>query len=514
LAPLLLAAGVFVFLIAQYAVFVTISGSTTPYFEEPIGYRHFYSLRIIYGGETPWIPQGHTAGIVHHLLQMLLTAVGYPTADLSARLDTFVTVNVVAWLLAVAAALYVVCRTIANTPLSVAVCSLLVLFANATDAHSIWHLHPDYHVVILLMAVVTLAWLARILLVRDARLCSWASAFALGAFAGLCVGNKITNVVYPLTIGLFYLYVDRRNFQKVASSAVIGVAVLCIVVTIYYAGNPKGIWIFLVGLKSFVRAQTLSDAGAHAFLQFAYGLRPRGSLDLAWLGVVLIPLALAAGATRRFRPVLLLAPGLAFIVYFLFRRNYSWSALEVHLYVWLSICIFLIVAFHPMYTKSHPAARSWAICGLSLIMVLAAGAISFPRIASLAAWNGEFYAGYRTFLATIEKRGKVLNLTPENNYRMMSTLSSLCKGGTDIFEPVWGTSPYMQRLFPDYSCAVIPKNVSLAGAQVIIFRRLEPDDLRQGIARVENYFKVSLDGFDCRVRAPVPLGDFVACFRK
>jgi hypothetical protein len=414
----------------------------------------------------------------------------------------------------VAFAVYAACRVIADTALSIVACALLLLFVNATDAPTIWYLLPDYQVAILLAAVVTLAWVARILLHPDAQLCSPAMAAALGIFAGLCVGNKVTNVVYPATVGLFYLYSDRRNLRPVIVAAAIGVTTLSAVVIAYYAGHWEGLRIFLVGLVRFVRAQTLQESGANAFLQFALGLRPRGSLDVAWLALVLIPVALAAGATARFRPIALLLPGLAFVIYFLFRRNYSWSALEVHLYAWLTLCVILIVAFHPRYMKRHSPARAWTMCALSLIMVVSTAAISFPRIAGLAAWNGEFHAGYRTFLAGIEGRGKAINLTPENNFRMMSTLSSLCKGGTDIFEPVWGTSPYMQKLFPDYSCAILPKHVSLDGAQVVIFRLLEPDDLRQGIRRLENHFRLSLDGFACSFRAPVPVGAFVACFRK
>ncbi|MGE3272822.1 MAG: hypothetical protein AB7P40_29060, partial [Chloroflexota bacterium] len=53
--------------------------STVGFTEESTGYRYFYSLRYLYTpDERPWIPQGQTMTLVHMLLQLLLTALGFP----------------------------------------------------------------------------------------------------------------------------------------------------------------------------------------------------------------------------------------------------------------------------------------------------------------------------------------------------------------------------------------------------------------------------------------------------
>ena len=58
--------------------------------EETIGARYFYTLRNLYGGEQPWVPQGHFVGLFHYGIQLLLTSIGYPPDELFPRVDIFV----------------------------------------------------------------------------------------------------------------------------------------------------------------------------------------------------------------------------------------------------------------------------------------------------------------------------------------------------------------------------------------------------------------------------------------
>ena len=55
-------------------VYFYLSGITvTTYLEESVGYRYFYSLRLAFGHESAWLPQGQLATLYHVLIQYGLT---------------------------------------------------------------------------------------------------------------------------------------------------------------------------------------------------------------------------------------------------------------------------------------------------------------------------------------------------------------------------------------------------------------------------------------------------------
>ena len=64
----------------------TLSG----WYEESVGYRYFYSLRMMYDVNAfVFVPQGHLMGIVNQVIQGLLTALGFPPNVLFPRIDLF-----------------------------------------------------------------------------------------------------------------------------------------------------------------------------------------------------------------------------------------------------------------------------------------------------------------------------------------------------------------------------------------------------------------------------------------
>src|SRR5436853_5217913 len=58
--------------------------------EESVGYRYFYSLRLLYGNdETPWLPQGQFVGLFHQLIQIILTKIGFSPSEILNRVELF-----------------------------------------------------------------------------------------------------------------------------------------------------------------------------------------------------------------------------------------------------------------------------------------------------------------------------------------------------------------------------------------------------------------------------------------
>src|SRR5215471_13702059 len=62
--------------------------SPSGFFEESVGYRYFYSLRLAFGGEHPFLPQGQFPTLVYVIIQWVLSAF-YPADQLFPRIDVF-----------------------------------------------------------------------------------------------------------------------------------------------------------------------------------------------------------------------------------------------------------------------------------------------------------------------------------------------------------------------------------------------------------------------------------------
>ena len=123
------------------------------HFDESIGYRYFNSLRIVYGSEHPWIPQGHFPGLVHELIQIALSAAGWDLDDLGSRVDIFSYAAIAVPLSFTPLAFLWASRPIRSTPLLFLLCTsfLIVVIANPYP----WLLGPDYHAWIPALALVS-----------------------------------------------------------------------------------------------------------------------------------------------------------------------------------------------------------------------------------------------------------------------------------------------------------------------------------------------------------------------
>jgi hypothetical protein len=484
------------------------SGTAIAHFEEAVGYRDFYGLRVLFGHENPWLPQGHTLGLVQHVLQLLLWGAGLGVEDLDTRINAFIALNAAFWLGFAAYLLYRLCRELPNIGIGITVVGALYLLSNAPTAELYWYAYPDYPSVTLVLAVATALWVWRLVTQDAERELTAGRMMFLGLFAGLAIANKITNLVYPLTIGLLFVVYDRRNLKPLIGAAVISVFVFWVVLVAFYLRLDSG-EMYLEGLRTFLLSQ-IKHVGPLAFVRF-FGTLVTSHL---WDGLFLAPLLVAvigvAGVSDvRFRPALACLPGLGFIAYFLFQRYYSWSAIEVYLFIWVCLCTLLFLAITANFRLPK-----WAFAGAMTVAVCFMAADVARRSEEALRFFAPFSNAYGEMRNAVAGK-RVLNLTAGNTYRLISPYSAMCKGGMNIFSPHWGDSRFFLRKFPSYHCEVTDiGDPRLADAEVVIFRRLEPDNLTQAIRRNEEYFKLSLGEFDCSISIPVPLGDFVACLRK
>src|SRR5262249_13381615 len=96
-------------------------------YEESVGYRYFYSLRLAFGGEHPFLPQGQFPTLIHVIIQWTLSAF-YPTDQLFPRIDVFSFAAVlIPSVLSAVAAYYALIRLPRPGMILTAACALLLL---------------------------------------------------------------------------------------------------------------------------------------------------------------------------------------------------------------------------------------------------------------------------------------------------------------------------------------------------------------------------------------------------
>ena len=137
----------------------------TGLYEESVGYRYFYSLRMLYDVNAfVFLPQAQLVGIVNQVIQGLLTALGYPPDVLFPRIDLFSYITVaVPHLVAVAAFAWVVrpLRTFSGK-LCAALFWLLPYYVPSVYYPGGYvNLQPDYHAWIIPIGLVAAGGFAR-----------------------------------------------------------------------------------------------------------------------------------------------------------------------------------------------------------------------------------------------------------------------------------------------------------------------------------------------------------------
>jgi hypothetical protein len=480
--------------------------SATALFEEAIGYRFFYGLRILFGKEQPWLPQGQTLGVIQHLFQLALSAAGFAVNDVGMRIKAFVGLNAVCFAALSSLLLYKLCRDVTNVFSGIAIVSFLYVMMNGSTAELWWYSYPDYPLVTLIVAIISLIWTWRLVTKRTVSLISTNEAIIFGLFAGTVAANKITNIVYPVTLGLVYLTIYHRNVYRLFISATVSLFAAWITISIFYLNILSPI-MYINGLKIFLLSQIHStdyDSVVGFLVRWTFG-EPQSMLFL-------MPAFVAAGVITglflpKYRSMLAFIPGIAFIEYFLYQRFYSWSTIEAYLFAWFSwSMLFLLTA------SGYRRLFSIVVAIVATFGALVSAHNLTKRSREALQTYSAFNVGYTELAKDIAGK-RVLNLTSGNAYRIESTFSSMCKGGTDIFNPTWGDSKFLTRQLPLYSCAVRQNlELSLYNIDAIIFRQLLPEDANQAIRRNEEYFSVSLDKYNCNTIIPVPDGSFVACF--
>jgi hypothetical protein len=484
------------------------------FFEEPLGYRYFYSLRIIFGKEAPFIPQGHVPGLLHHIANVALLRSGFPASNIHGRPEVFLLLAVITGLTALGIALYHALGIFQTTSARALFAAVTLAIFTSHDASALWYLSPDYHIWIAVLALAILPWASRLALAAPDR--PVRDAIGLGILAGVAAGIKISCVVYPATLGLLWFIRTtgiRERFIGVALAIPLACSVLAALVWTYYLGQIH-LAAYFADLRLFVQSQASGMPGtAQDWASFSGKFLRLPFTHHLWLVPFAAVISLVfAVFNYRSRWLLALIPGAYAVLYFQYIRDYSVTAVETLIFgLFMVALVAVAVRQETPLQRLSKKARPYIYAG-SL-------AITVACIWDISRFVATFIPAYRDIVranAEIERRvaripGPVLMFSAANEYRLISIYSSICKGGTDIFDSRWGVSGYVARTFPFFACAVVSGPLDLSRYQAVLFRAV--GGLPAAKAHIEKYHSVSLSEFDCEAPNAAVAGN-IACLRR
>ncbi|MGE3910494.1 MAG: hypothetical protein AB7K36_14130 [Chloroflexota bacterium] len=492
--------------------------------EESTGYRYFYSLRLLYAdGERPWLPQGHLIGIVHHLIQLALTALGHPPTELTPRIDRFAYAAAALPHLVTGICLWWMLRATPGLLTRVAVAAAIPAVMLAPALTGGYHLLlPDYYSWIHALSMLSLGSCLRLTTPTAAPSNRW--AVWLGVFLGLCVALKVTVAalaIPPLALYFLSRWPSLRAWLfRAAIVGTLSVSTYLSALFIYYLGDASSVIRYFTILRQF---SSNEQAGATSpLLAWAVDTILTGNGPLTRLAV-LLPALLAVSAAG-LRPRLVSAAlllGSAPVVVFLSRRPLPTTMIETYDFLLLALPLWAIRVGWPALRVGLAAVRldvrtwpaqvaAWAVVALTLVYPAVDRAfIARPMFVPTFTAANQIERALNQL--TAESPGKIAIVTLGNSHRPVTLDSAIFKGGTNHGESdIWGVSPYMVKLVPErtyfYTLTDAPQRpIDIAGFQYVFFVSTQPRErLDATLGQLAHSFHLSLIGFDCPVAMSMP----------
>lgn len=488
--------------------------SLTALYEESIGYRYFYSLRILYSSERPWLPQGQLPGLFHLAIQAILSTFGHPPSELFPRIDIFAFLGALTPIIIVGLAFLWAASPLRSAVERSAFAVLLLVFIYASRLPQGWMTTPDYYMWAFAIALTGGGWILRLLLSSAKPQKSLALALLLGMYAGFAAAVKPSLLVFPLAVGSILAVLNFRfKFLLVLASVSLSTAaaVWASLILCYYLGDVSALKTYFVDLQIFAKSQTDTlPHGAVGLAAFARELLPQNRYDFLFIGPVLILVMLSSIIVRKNRPLLALVPASLAAGYFCYLRYYALTLVET--YAFLLMILLIVVA----YLTRPPVRPLPAYVGWIIIAALALyfGPSETARMASFYRTVATLDSATKRFHnAVATNGGSVAYLTPDNTYRPPGVDSAIYKGGTDIFQYTWGVSPLIESMFPDRWYFVYGGIADVTPFANVVFIKLDEEPLQAAFKRVEDHFSTSLADFNCR-EIPAYGSSYVLCHQS
>jgi hypothetical protein len=489
------------------------------HFEESVGFRYFHSLRILYGHEYPWLPQGQLSGILHIVVQKALTLFGHPIDEFFPRIDLFSTWCVVLPLIMASGIYYWTTKPIKSLFLQAVFAIIFLGCFYSPRYQDGWMLLPDYHIWIISLSLLAVGWCLRTL-TKNPLFYDFTnkSAILFGIYAGLCLSVKVTLITYPATIGLMILALNRR-YLTLARLSLISVPITFIVwsavLLVYYQGKFSVISKHYLSLIQYTDSQVqLIRDNSLEFLQVFF---PLTILDVFPIIPLLLGYSLWSIYKYRMRSFIgsLLLVGLLEL-YMLYQRNYTHTNIEVQ-YLFLIIGTIISIRIYQNtsvvrqfvnWVSTNPARKynKYRFVVISLLLAvptLAHVSYSLNRNYIFTSWITELNPTAKGLHNAIAKNpGQTLFLIPitasVDEFNLRTIDNGLFKSATGL-SPLWENGAYVVSLYSNRwyasNVATLP---ALNAYQNIVFRTRANEPLAQTMVRLENHYQTSFTEFNCK----------------
>ncbi len=510
------------------------------HFEESVGFRYFHSLRILYGAENPWLPQGQLPGILHIAIQKSLTFAGHPVNEFFPRVDLFSIWAVTLPLLLAGISYYWATKPLRTyfTSTIFAVVFLACFFSPRFQDG--WMLLPDYHIWMISLAMVAIGWVIRLMSQTDQNFTiNTRVALLLGLYAGACLSVKVTLFTYPLSIGLLLLSLDVKfkemikfsTKSKSSASAVWPVISKKIfiftlvsgstalltwstVLLIYYQGNASIIPEHFVNLFKFTDSQVQLIRSNN--LMFLKTFTPITLLDFfSLIPIVLLGCFLSIRKHKYSSIAMVILPAGLIELYMLYQRNYTHTNIEVQ-YLFYILGTILVTslfqknsAVNPFYKNiinkfknQTKLARYACILAIFITPIYIHTNYTLTHMKIFTAWIKELdIAGKGLQKAMAANQGNTLFLIPisesVDEYNLRTIDNGLFKSATGL-SPLWDRTSFVARLYSDRWFASNYQTLpNVENYQNIVFRTAPKENIIDALKRLRRHYLYTFNTYNC-----------------
>lgn len=487
------------------------------HFEESVGFRYFHSLRLLYGHEYPWLPQGQLPGILHIAIQYFLTLIGHPVDQFFPRVDYFSNLAIVIPFIFTGIVYFWATKPIHSVYIQLLFAMLFVASFYSPRYQDGWMLLPDYHIWMISLSFLAIGWCARIMPTNNLFTgFTNKSALLLGVYAGLCLGVKFTLFTYPMTLGLLFIVLDRRMATIIRLSCIsipISMITWVVILAIYYQGNFSILPGHFKALFAFTdsQVQIVRDDNI-AFIKTFWPLTLLDIFPLIPLMIFGSVLAFKKNGIKTYAGILL--PVCLLEVYMLYQRNYTHTNVEIQ-YLFLIVGTIMTIHVYQHYypvrkicnwllygTNEHKAIR-YSLLVVSLVVpILIHVSYTLTRLNEFTDWLKELnIAGKGMHNSLSKNSGGSLFLIPisasVDEYNLRTIDNGLFKAGSGL-SPEWNPNTFVAKLYKNRSYASNSRNIpTLDQFENIIFRTNAGESIPDAIERLEHHYRSNFTKFNC-----------------
>lgn len=474
--------------------------------EESVGIRYFYSLRALYDPSTYlFVPQGQTIDLLNKLIQLLLTAIGFPPTQVFPRIDYFCYLSVAAMqVFNVACFVWMALAIQKLTGQLVAVVIWLAIICSENFSFMYALFQPDY--IAVEPGIAMLAAGAILRTVQGASL-SPRRLLTFGAMIAFALATKFTLVLFPAAAFGHALLLERSWSRSFFSTAIVGGLGITGWFVTWFADYGFNFSFAILALHQLV--DFVSTGGGFTPPTISW---PKWLMNRVADGPILKSIVYAMPVlstttllliTSRQRAALIVPLFIAVIVSscLLYKRDYPITLMETAL---LTLVFGWCVA-SKIVLQMMPA--PWPKYAAAIIFTLAipVSFSSYSNVSSIAISNGHNTVE-QSLLPSVSPEGlRQLWLVPENSDRPLSVHSAIMKGGGGSDRWLNPDSPLMRRMFPSLSFGSSYNHdrypIDLRNFDRIYFTFA--GDLISEVARVARLYGLDLGAWKCKPVAPI-----------